>query len=108
MEQALEGVYNEGKSAFHTKVKNPYTIEDQYYGEWLAGWKYAKATAQNKANREVIEDVVLSENKEKAIKEFSKMIAKDCAKLIETVIEKRVRIYATHLAEIMQQDNPQK
>lgn len=46
----------------------------------------------------------LSENQEKAIKAFSKMIAKDCAGLIETLIEKRVRIYATHLAEIMQED----
>lgn len=50
----------------------------------------------------------LTKNQEKAIKEFSEMIAKDCAKLIEQVIEKRVRMYATHLAEIMQQDSPPK
>lgn len=103
MEQALEAVYNEGRAAFYSKDKNPYTIDDQYYGEWVAGWKYAKAMSQNKANNTVVENMALSENKQKAIKQFSEMIAKDCAGLIQTVIEKRVRIYATHLAEIMQE-----
>jgi len=105
MEQALEAVYNEGKTAFHTKDKNPYTINDQYFGEWVAGWKYAKAMAQNKANNTVIENIALSENKQKAIKQFSELIAKDCAKHIEKVIEKRVRLYATYLAEIMKEDD---
>ena len=102
MEQALEGVYNEGKAAFLSKAKNPYPSSDQYHGEWMAGFEHAKSTAQNKANKVTVENVVLSENKQKAIKDFSEMIAKDCAGLIETLIEKRVRIYATHLAEIMQ------
>lgn len=44
-------------------------------------------------------------SKQEAIKGFSEMIAKNCAGLIETVIEKRVRIYAEHLVEMMQEDN---
>lgn len=49
-------------------------------------------------------DKNLNDKQKKAIKAFSEMIAKDCAGLIETLIEKRVRVYATYLAEIMQED----
>lgn len=105
MEQALEGVYNEGEAAFFSKVKNPYPTNDIYHGEWNAGRKNAKKEALKQSNKVVVEKMALSKNKEKAIKDFSEMIAKDCAGLIEKVIEKRVRIYTTHLAEIMQQDN---
>ena len=44
-------------------------------------------------------------NQEDAIKGFSEMIAKNCAGLIEVVIEKRVRIYAEHLVKMMHEDN---
>lgn len=54
---------------------------------------------------EPLEKGKLSEKKQMAIRQFSKMIAKDCTELIEAVIEKRVRIYATHLAEIMQKQD---
>tara|TARA_R110002051_G_scaffold264178_1_gene324078 strand:- start:876 stop:1034 length:159 start_codon:yes stop_codon:yes gene_type:complete len=50
-------------------------------------------------------DKNLNDKQQKALKEFSEMIAKDCAGLIEELIEKRVRIYTTHLAEIMQEDD---
>ena len=100
MEQTLDVSYNEGMAAFITKDKNPYIIGNQYYAEWQAGWKYAKAKAQNKADKRLIENIALSENKKEAIKSLSELIAKDCAKHIERVIEKRVRLYATHLAEI--------
>ena len=49
-------------------------------------------------------DKALSDNKQKAIKAFSEMIAKDCAELIETLVEKRIRMHVTCLAEIMQED----
>ena len=61
--------------------------------------------SENKANNSVIKNIALSENKKKAIKQFSELIAKDCAKHIERVVEKRVRLYATHLAEIMLEDD---
>lgn len=102
MEQALAAVYEEGEKAFHTNSVNPYPNTDQYWGEWVAGWTAEKLKTENKNKCAVVENMALSKNKEKAIKEFSEMIAKDCADLIETLIEKRVRIYATHLAEIMQ------
>jgi len=105
MEQALAAVYAEGEKAFHTGSVNPYPNTDQYWGEWTAGWTAEKLKAENKNKVETIENIGLSKNKQKAIKQFSEMIAKDCAELIETVIEKRVRMYATHLAEIMQKDD---
>lgn len=107
MEQALAGVYSEGEKDFSSKAKNPYPSTDIYHGEWLAGWKHAKENSEKRSNQVIVEKMALSKNKEKAIKEFSEMIAKDCAGLIEKVIEKRVRIYATHLAEIMQEDSVQ-
>ena len=67
--------------------------------------RYTQWGGKGNKVRILMSDKKLNENKEKAIKAFSEMIAKDCAGLIETLIEKRVRIYATHLAEIMQEDD---
>lgn len=105
MEQHLDSIRSEGKTAFRKgNDKNPYKENTNEHGAWVDGWKSAKSTAKKQDDTSTIEQVALSENKQKAIKDFSEMIAKDCAGLIEKLIEKRVRMYATHLAEIMQEN----
>lgn len=106
MEQRLEECHNEGKLDYHKGIhKNRYKENTNESAAWSTGYGLAEKETKEQCKKDIIKDVALSGDKQKAIKAFSEMVAKDCAEHIETLIEMRMNIYATRLAEIMQEDD---